>query len=476
MSGRILIVSDVPTNRIVLKVKLAAACYDVVACGSDEDIVETALRVRPRLILLDCDGSGEAAVRACAMIRAQATLAAMPIIAISSVAGSVAKQAQMLATLDAGADAFQSKPVDEAELLARIRNLVRVREISDELRLRDSTSRALGFAEGADDFARPARIALVAGDEATARGWRDALDGRVQHRISILDRQAVLNDAAPALQDIYVIAADLSQGGDGLKLMSELRSRRWSRHASVVIVLPQIDPARAAMALDLGASDLIGEPVDGREMAVRLRGLVARKRESDRLRRRVRDGLKLAVTDPLTGLFNRRYALSHLARIQDRAVTSGQNFAVMVLDLDRFKRVNDTYGHAAGDSVLREVAKRLTGNLRSVDLVARIGGEEFLVAMPDTTVEEARNTALRLCRLIECEPIALPAPGSGSIRQTVSIGVALGGCDGSATAHPGSGKPADESLLDALIDRADQALLASKSQGRNKVTLGRDAA
>lgn len=473
MPGKVLIVDDVPTNRVVLKVKLAAACYDVVACSTGENIVELVRTIRPRLVVLDCDAPQAPGLVASRVLRADDELSSIPIIVTGAPREGLTMTALMLAALEAGADAFHPKPIAETLLLARIRNLMRMREVSEELRLRGTTSRALGFAEEPEGFERPARIALVGADIAMAQRWRDGLAGHMPHRISVLDRHAVLNEATPALQDIYVIAADLRQPGDGLQLMSELRSRRWSRHASVLIVTSQQDVAQEAVALDLGAADLIAEPVDGRELAVRLATLVARKRESDRLRRRVRDGLKLAVIDPLTGLYNRRYALSHLARIRDRAAETGRNFAVMALDLDRFKQVNDRHGHAAGDAVLCAVAKQISSNLRSIDMVARIGGEEFLVAMPDTTEDEARAAAQRLCRLIEAQPIPLPPPAQGTVHQTVSIGVAVGG---GATREPMEGEDGTETLLEALIDLADRALLSSKAHGRNMVTLGRDAA
>jgi two-component system cell cycle response regulator len=216
------------------------------------------------------------------------------------------------------------------------------------------------------------------------------------------------------------------------------------------------------MALDLGANDLIEATADPEETAHRIRTQIDRKRQSDRLRDSVATGLRLAMTDPLTGLHNRRYALPHLTRIAERAELAGRQFAVMVLDLDRFKSINDTYGHAAGDTVLVEVAQRLKSNLRAVDLLARIGGEEFLVALPETTPEAAQATAERLRRVIGERSIPLPK-GEEDIPVTVSIGLVLG----PSTTY-GS--------VDDLVNLADRALLGSKAEGRNLVTVGRSAA
>jgi two-component system cell cycle response regulator len=217
------------------------------------------------------------------------------------------------------------------------------------------------------------------------------------------------------------------------------------------------------MAFDLGADDVIPRHMVGSELVPRLRTLLRRKREGDRIRAAVEDGLRLAMVDPLTGAYNRRYALPRLAGIAAQAEADGSDFAVMVVDLDRFKLVNDRYGHAAGDAVLVEVARRLSDNLRMSDLLARIGGEEFLVALPQTALPEAQLVAERLRQMVGDRPIRLP--GGESLRVTVSIGVSV--------CPPGPGGSAD---VAALIDRADQALLSSKTSGRNLVTIGLSAA
>ena len=176
----------------------------------------------------------------------------------------------------------------------------------------------------------------------------------------------------------------------------------------------------------------------------------------------VQDGLRLAMIDPLTGLHNRRYALPHLAAIAERALLSQGVFAVMVIDLDRFKSVNDRLGHASGDAVLVEVARRLQASLRQGDLLARIGGEEFLAALPETSFEEACHIADRLCRAVEELPIDTGC--AAGLRVTVSIGLAVS----TATNRTEDAK--------TIIDRADHALLRAKAEGRNKVTISQSAA
>ncbi|MEO0503200.1 MAG: GGDEF domain-containing protein, partial [Pseudomonadota bacterium] len=193
-----------------------------------------------------------------------------------------------------------------------------------------------------------------------------------------------------------------------------------------------------------------------------------RKMMTDALRATVRTGIEASVIDPLTGLHNRRYAMPHVTRIAERAQRTGKPFALMIADMDHFKRINDQYGHAAGDAVLIEVANRLRSNLRAVDLVARIGGEEFLMVLPGVTLKNARAAAKRLCRRVGTPAIAIPGQ-SQPINATISIGLVV--CD------TDTGLPRGMALTaEALLDRADRALYDAKAEGRNRVTLCRPAA
>lgn len=457
MAGKILIVDDVATNRIVLKVKLAAAYYETVQAATGAEGLVLARSLRPDLVLLDVELPDMDGIAVCEALKADPATRDIPVVMITA----FRDMARKMEALRAGAVEVFWKPLDEMVLLARLRSLLRARETAEQLGLRDNTYRELGFAEAAEGFAGQALIGLVAGRPETALAWKREMQAYLEDRILVLDRETALGTfAGGKVPDVFVVAADLTRPGDGLRLMSDLRSRGATRYSSVCVMLPRDGREVAAVALDLGAADLIEEGSDPAEMALRITTQVARKRQSDRLRASVADGLRLAMTDPLTGLHNRRYALPHLARIAERAETTGRQFAVMVLDLDRFKAINDTLGHAAGDAVLVEVAERLKSNLRAVDLVARIGGEEFLVALPDTTLDAARATAERLRRVVGERPVRLK--DGGSVTVTMSIGLALGGRDARG--------------IEELIGLADTALLDSKAEGRNQVTIGRSAA
>ncbi len=460
MAGKILIVDDVATNRIVLKVKLSGARYETIQASTGQEALRMIAQESPDLLLLDIQLPDLNGIEICQRLKSDPATASLPVILITAFPDPQTR----IAALRAGADDFMVKPFDELVLLARLRALMRAHETDEELSQRESTCQELGFSDPpAFVEGSPARVCLVADSRENAVGWKNAMARFMPHdTLYVLDRDEALTAAAePHGPDAYVIAADLARPGEGLRLMSELRSRAGSRYAVICIAAREAARETTAVALDLGASDILpaklAEPAAAEEGALRLRLQIARKRRHDHLRERVADGLRLALIDPLTGLYNRRYAMPHVARLAERSRLSGRSFAVMVLDLDRFKSVNDTYGHAAGDAVLVEVGRRLTLNLRQIDLVARIGGEEFLIAMPETSLDAARAAAERLCRVMEETPVELR--DGQRIAVTVSIGLALGG--GVTGTTP----------VDQLITHADHALLGSKAEGRNQVKI-----
>lgn len=455
MAGRILIVDDVATNRIVFKVKLGAACYHPLLAADGETALRLAREGQPDLVLLNMTLPDMPGIEVLRQLRAHPATRAIPVVMVTTGGSAEAR----LAALEAGAEDCLEKPIDDGLLLARLRNLLRTHEALAELGHQDGALHALGFAESPAEFDRPGRIALIADRTETALRWRKDLAGQLRDRICVLTADEALTEAPgndAGLPDLFVIEGGGAGTHGGLRLMSDLRSRTRTRHAAIVVLQDQATPADLAMAYDMGASLALGQPVAGRELALRLQGLVRHKIRADRLRASVQDGLRLALIDPLTGLYNRRYAQPRLTAIAERARAEGRSFAVMAIDLDRFKSVNDRFGHAAGDAVLIEVARRLTDNLRPADLVARIGGEEFLVALPDAGMNSAQRTAERLCRAVEETPFRL-ADGRG-LSLTVSIGLAVSSFEEQL--------PED---IAQVVDRADRALLTAKAGGRNQV-------
>ncbi|MDA9208366.1 diguanylate cyclase [Octadecabacter sp.] len=460
MAGDILIIDSVATNRIVLKVKLLAAQYRVRPCASIAEAKEEIDAALPDLIIMDTSPAVSESLAFCRSLKASAEHSLIPIIAT----GGFATPLDRVQALEAGADDVLSKPFDDHILQARIRSLLRARDARQELHMREGTRTALGFSETKSSFKAPARITITALeiDDTNDLLTLPALMENVNiHQIDCTELVRRQTKMGPV--DVFVLDFRKTLLEDSVlyRLLSELRSQSATRHAGILALLPPDARHAAAMGLDLGANDIVCAEVDIAEIRHRCAVLLQSKQEADALRRTVETSLQAAITDPLTGLFNRRYALPHLARLSEESRTSGRTFAIMVLDLDHFKTVNDTLGHKAGDDVLRQVAHRLKGNLRAVDLLARIGGEEFLVAIPDSDVVHARTAAERLCKLIRETPFFVGANKS-EVRVTMSVGVSLS--DG------GEAQEVLEDLSD-LVNAADVALYAAKTGGRNKVSL-----
>lgn len=465
MHGKVLIIDPIATNRIVLRVKLAASHYDVLQAETIADAVRAIRKSMPDLILFSGTATDGGPLRLMARLQKTPAAGKVPVIALSCCA-SAADRMRMLA---AGVDDVMQKPVDDALLVARVRSLVRAYASGSEWQLRDDTSRALGFAEATATFGSAQRVKLVTHSIKGIGPWQSALRGRTAAQVSAcLPAHAVSGSADDDETDAFVFLVEPGADAEMLSLLATIRSHASTRHSAIMVILSKVNTALGAQMLDMGANDLMCFGPDVSEVAQRLGTLLARKRQDDALRDTVRSGVEAAISDPLTGLHNRRYAMPHLARVAERSLRAKKPFAVMVADMDHFKLINDTYGHAAGDAVLVETANRLRENLRAVDLIARIGGEEFMIVLPGTNLASAKSAATRLCRVIGKRPFDLPGLDT-PLLATVSIGMTV--CDPVALTSVKCAHSAE-----ALLQRADKALYGAKAKGRNRVALNRPAA
>lgn len=453
MTGRILIVDDVATNRIVLKARLSAAQHEVRLAADGQTALRMVRGDRPDLVLLDLDLPDISGLDVLAHLRADPANSDLPIVIHSA----DASPEQRLKALRAGADDILPKPADDRILLARLRALLRRRDPAG-----DDAFGLDGLHEHTAPFDWAGLITLTTSRPDAALRLNRQLAPHLSHRLILRDRETLLGtetaraEAGPATPDAYLIDG-ATDPASALVLLSELRSDNLCRHSGIALLID--DPRMAAFAYDLGADEAIASSTPPEEVATRLNALVRRTRTAAHRRAALHDHARLALTDALTGLSNRRHALRRLGEMSAQAVATGQEFVVLLADLDRFKTVNDGFGHAAGDTVLAEVARRLTAQMRPGDLLARIGGEEFLVALPAATLQDGAARARNLCACIGDRPVILP--DGKRIGITLSVGLSL--------ARPGS-------LPDAVMEQADRALLLAKSQGRNRVTIARSSA
>ncbi len=463
MPGKILIIDGIATNRISLRVRLCAAYYDVVQAASGLEGLSMLASDRPDIVLVSSTLPDVTAFDLCARIRASPGHGDLPVVILDT----ALNRDRRLAALEAGADDALDRHAEPRLLLARLRSLLRHASSSEDRNLHSSARASAGFAEPAPGFAQQPHVALVSEDSARALTWMKRLEQVRPYRFTLHSPRALSLDFGQAgVPDAILIGGGLGEEPDfGAALLAALGSQPGFRRCRFLVVLPDTRPEPAAQMLDLGAHDLMTGPFDAEEAALRLDQQLRRKARSDQLHATLQNGLRAALIDPLTGLHNRRYALPELGRMLDE----GGDLTVMLADLDHFKRLNDTYGHAAGDTVLAEVARRLRTALRPDDLVARFGGEEFLIALPGVPARQARQTADRLCLAIGNLPV--PVPG---LLRPVPVTVSIGLVHHGETAQPGGNTQA---LAAQLLERADRALYGAKAHGRNQVTsLDRPAA
>jgi two-component system cell cycle response regulator len=240
---------------------------------------------------------------------------------------------------------------------------------------------------------------------------------------------------------------------DGFKFLSMLKSRPDLQDIPVLILTGIYDRDRKIKGLEQGASDYITKPFDPGELVARVKVHLKLKNLQDDLKRSNGLLLELSNTDHLTGLFNRRYMMEALGKEVKRSTRKGGNLSFILLDIDHFKLVNDTYGHLQGDAVLQKVSRSLLKELRSYDYAARYGGEEFVAILPDSTLKEAVFVAERIRLSIQDAEFSAELAG---LKLTVSLGVACFPVEGVST-------------VDGFIKLADDALYRAKNNGRNRV-------
>ncbi len=452
MTARVLVVDDILANVRLLEAKLTAEYFEVITAMNGVDALESVQRTKPDIVLLDVMMPGMDGIEVCQRIKSNPATHHIPVIMVTA----LDQPEDRIRGLEAGADDFLTKPVNDLALFCRVKSLARLKMLTDELRARSSTGNGVGLGQDdqrlIEDVDYPGKILLVDNRGYLADRIRAGLQGR--HELTCFeDPQSAVFEAVESECDLMIINLDL-QDFDGLRLCSQLRSLERTRQIPILIIVDPDDHQRMMRALDMGVNDYLMRPVDRQELLARVNTQIRRWRYTERLRNNVQQSLELAVTDPLTGFYNRRYMNTQITSLVDHAANRGKRLSLLALDVDHFKSVNDNHGHDVGDQVLQELAVRIKEYVRNIDLPCRVGGEEFVIILPETDMESACIVAERLRAAIGKKAFEVSTK-SGKLPVTVSIGVA---------------EFADSSdSLEAMLKRADDALYKAKREGRNRV-------
>jgi two-component system cell cycle response regulator len=451
LTARVLIVDDIPTNVRLLEARLSAEYFDVVTATSGRAALEQCDREDIDIVLLDVMMPEMDGFEVCRRLKASPKTLHIPVLMITA----LDQPSDRVRGLEVGADDFLTKPVDDIQLMARVKSLVRLKSLTDELRARAHTGQQIAIEDAIRTMdtisADGGSILVVDTDERHAERIRGYLSPR--HKVDVLTNPAdAVFQVSSGEYELALVSMALDDF-DPLRVCSQMRTVEHARTLPIILVADEGDRPRVVRGLDLGVNDFIMRPIERNELAARVRTQIRRQRYAVELRESVNHTMALAVTDELTGLYNRRYFDRHLSLMLDKAQEQGRDMAVMLIDMDFFKAVNDTHGHDIGDAVLKEFALRLRRNIRGVDLACRYGGEEFVVLMPDTDFRQAQSVAERVRGAVSDRSFEV-----GALRPlgvTVSVGVTL-----------------NESELDTpeiMLKRADVALYRAKREGRNRV-------
>ena len=452
MTARVLVVDDILANVKLLEARLSAEYFEVLTAYNGLEALDIMARERVDVVLLDVMMPGMDGFEVCRRIKSDAKMQHVPVIMVTA----LDQPSDKVQGLRAGADDFLTKPVDDVALITRVKNLARLKVLTDEMVTRAASTQQMGMGGPTSPAAiasagENGRILIVDDHPRSGQRIADALTS--SHRCVIDgNSQSALMKLSAESYDLLIVSLGLSNA-DGLRLCSQVRQIERVRHLPIIILVEPGDEARLLRGMDLGVNDYLMRPIDSNEIQARVRTQIKRKRHSDYLRNHLEESVEMAITDALTGLHNRRYMETHLKTLVEQARTGGRALSVLVADIDFFKKVNDTHGHDAGDTVLREFAARFRRNTRGIDLACRLGGEEFIIIMPDTEIARAYQVGERLRACIAAEPFQINT--STHLRVTASVGL--------ATLEGPNDTP------ETLFKRADQALYAAKREGRNRV-------
>ncbi|MEJ2817484.1 MULTISPECIES: PleD family two-component system response regulator [unclassified Caulobacter] len=449
MSARILVVDDIEANVRLLEAKLTAEYYQVSVAYDGPTALALAASELPDVILLDVMMPGMDGFTVCKKLKEDPATRHIPVVLVTALDG----RADRIQGLEAGASDFLTKPIDDVMLFARVRSLTRFKLVLDELRQREASGRRMGVIAGAASRLDGLGGRVLVVDDNERQAQRVAAELAVEHRPVVESDPIKAQISAGGPVDLVIINA-AAKGFDGLRFAAGLRSDERTRHLPILAMVDPDERPRIVKALEIGINDVLPRPIDPQELSARVKTQIQRKRYTDYLRQNLDHSLELAVTDQLTGLHNRRYMAGQLDSLVKRAALGGDPVSALLIDIDHFKKINDTFGHDVGDEVLREFALRLASNVRAVDLPCRYGGEEFTVIMPDTQLADALRIAERIRMHVSGSPFHV-AQGAEVLTVTISVGV-------SASSGPND-------TPETLMKRADEAVYEAKKSGRNLV-------
>lgn len=444
MTANILIVDDLKTNIKVLEAKILKEYYIVHTAQSAKEAFEVLKHNKIDVILLDCMMPEMDGFEACKIIKSSPDTMHIPVVIITALTDTEDK----IKGLEAGADEFLTKPVDDNALFARLKSLSNMKSTIDELKVRNETNTKLGppITKLMYDFSG-SKILMVNDDPIQSKNLTKRIE-KITLNVRVTTTQQEMHNLINKhfVPDVIIISCQMEEE-DPLRILASLKANEFAKYTSIMMLAEEVAMPIVLRALDLGASEYLIQPVESNELAARIKTQLQRKYLTDILRSNIDTGMNLSIRDPLSGLFNRRYFDAHLPGLINKAFLSKKNLYALMIDIDYFKSINDQHGHQVGDDVIKSVSYHLLKNLPLTDLTARYGGEEFVAVLYDPD-QKINDIAERFRKIIESSQNTVPI--------TVSIGIT---------------KLKNTDNISQFICRADEALYDAKNAGRNLVRM-----
>jgi two-component system cell cycle response regulator len=453
MTARILVVDSSEANVRLIEARLMAEYFQVLTATGGSVALEMCNKGLCDLVLVDVKLPQMDGFEFCRKIKDNPKTSSIPVVMVTE----LDLPQDRAKGLECGADDFLTKPINDLALITRIKSLVRIKSLTDELRLRAHISENFDLDRLIEDSSleyssKPRKILIVDDLGSSCERMLKILAGQFRPTV-VTDAKQALFRAASEDFDTAVISLAI-QKSDPLRFCSHIRFLERAKTLPILAIGDYEHEQQIIRALDLGVNDYIYRPIDPNELVARICSQVKRKIYNTLLGELVQQSIELSVRDELTGLHNRRYLDRNLGEMMNLASANGNPLSLIICDIDHFKRINDQYGHDVGDEVIREFSDRLRKHIRDIDLGCRYGGEEFVVAMPDTSSELAGRIAERLRKEIAAKPFSV-AGVSMQLPVSVSVGI--------STLQDRRDGP------QAMMKRADRALYQAKANGRNQV-------
>jgi len=454
-TNKILIVDDDPLNVKLLKAKLSRNNYMTIEAFNGQECLDKVKTEYPDLILLDLmmpDIDGFEVTR---RLKEDPDTKNIPIIHITALNSSADKAM----ALEAGADEFLNKPINTEELLTRIRSLLRLRRYQEQLVTRSISESHFLSAEMAanPDLEKTDRKVTIL----IADTNKEHVDFLKKHLDPYCSKFFVTKSGKEAAliaesEQIDIVLMDIILlEMNGHEVCRRLKKMDRSRNLQVIIITSLADLDSKLKSIELGTDDYLVKPVNELELKARIRSFIKRKVYLDILVSKYESAVKSSITDQLTKLYNHAFFKHYLKLEIDRSLLHKHYLTLVMIDIDNFKGINDSFGHQEGDRIILEVATAIRSSVRAIDVCARYGGDEFSVVLPYADAQIGNMIAERICNSI-CR-IQQPSDGTtGTGRISVSIGIAV--C------------PKDAQDILGLIHKADMAMYQAKKNGKNQIS------